>query len=106
MVKSYPLLKTLTDQLMEVIRMYDFKVQWCPICNQGWVEIVKDTVSGQLFCCCSECENEWDDVKNISNKTCNKEYRYGCITDPDYEEVIEKNGILILSKNSLVLQLF
>ncbi len=21
--------------------MYENKVKWCPICNQGWVEIVK-----------------------------------------------------------------
>ena len=78
--------------------MYEFKVKWCPICNQGWVEIVKDTVSGQLFCCCSECENEWDDVKNISNKSCNAEYKYGDITDPDYEEIKEKKWDIYIIK--------
>jgi len=69
--------------------MYEFKVKWCPICNQGWVEIVKDKYSGRLFCCCSECENEWDDIRNISKKTCNADYKYGKIEVPSYEEIKE-----------------
>ena len=41
--------------------MYKNVVGWCPICNQGWIRIVVDDDSNQLFCCCSECENEWND---------------------------------------------
>ena len=70
--------------------MYDYKVKWCPICNQGWVEIVKDSYSGELFCCCSECENEWDDVDTINRNSCNYPYKHGAIEDPDIAEIIEK----------------
>lgn len=48
--------------------MYENKVKWCPICNQGWVEIVKDISTETLFCCCSECESEWNTPFNIEKK--------------------------------------
>ena len=35
--------------------MYKNVVGWCPICNQGWIRIVVDDDSNQLFCCCTEC---------------------------------------------------
>ena len=71
--------------------MYDFKVKWCPICDQGWIEILKEIPTGQLVCGCDECESGWDtpDSINRSNSTwCvyNKECCY-----PSAEE-IEKNG--------------
>lgn len=71
--------------------MYENKVKWCPICNQGWVEIVKDISTETLFCCCSECESEWNTPFNIEKKTCNLENKFGFIEDPDYDE-IEKLG--------------
>lgn len=68
----------------------DNKVKWCPICNQGWVEIVKDVKTGQLFCCCSECESEWDDASNIERKSANSPEKYGKIYDPEEEEIVKK----------------
>ena len=44
---------------------------------------------------------EWDDVKNISNKTCNAEYKYGDITEPDYEEIKEKKWDIYIIKPEL-----
>lgn len=38
----------------------DFIVGWCPVCDQGWVELVKEGVTGKLFFCCMECETEWN----------------------------------------------
>jgi hypothetical protein len=35
---------------------YDFKIGWCPFCNQGWAEIVENTESKKLLVQCSECE--------------------------------------------------
>ena len=67
--------------------MYENKVKWCPICNQGWVEIVKDIESEKLFCCCTECETEWKTPYNIDKKTCNSKNEFGLIEDPDFEEI-------------------
>lgn len=38
-----------------------YKIAWCPICDQGWVEIVKDSKTSQLYAYCTECETEWND---------------------------------------------
>lgn len=73
-----------------MINTYDYKVKWCPICNQGWVEIVKDVRTGQLFCCCSECESEWDDASNIVPEETNSPEKYEQICDPNEEEISKK----------------
>ena len=70
--------------------MYENKVKWCPICNQGWIGIVKDVNSGELFCCCSECENEWNDPGDITKELCNRNYTYGQICGPDESEIDSK----------------
>lgn len=43
----------------------EFKVGWCPICNQGWQVIVKDTDTEKLFIMCEECLSLWDHPLNI-----------------------------------------
>lgn len=71
--------------------MYKNIVRWCPICNQGWIRIVVDDNSNQLFCCCSECENEWDEPSDINKDNCNYPYKYGRYHEAyDYE--IEDKG--------------
>ena len=57
--------------------MYENKVKWCPICNRGWVEIVKDISTSTLFCCCTECESEWSTPFDIEKSTCNLEDNFG-----------------------------
>jgi transcription elongation factor Elf1 len=46
---------------------YKNKVAWCPICNQGWVEIYKDKKYKNLFVSCDECESMWEHPNEISN---------------------------------------
>ena len=41
---------------------------WCPVCNQGWVEIVKEIETEDLFCCCDECMCEWNHPTHISTQ--------------------------------------
>jgi hypothetical protein len=41
------------------VNYYKNKVAWCPICNQGWVEIYKDKIIGELLVLCNECESMW-----------------------------------------------
>lgn len=38
---------------------YDFVVAWCPYCNQGYAQIRKDTINGQLLVLCTECDTVW-----------------------------------------------
>ncbi|PGM54189.1 hypothetical protein [Bacillus sp. AFS053548] len=47
---------------------YKNKVDWCPICDQGWVEILKDKKLKSLFVCCDECESRWEHPNMIKNK--------------------------------------
>ncbi len=44
---------------------YEHKVKWCPVCNQGWVEIVRDSAKKQIYLYCNECETEWSNPKEI-----------------------------------------
>jgi hypothetical protein len=46
---------------------YKNKVAWCPICNQGWVEIYKDKNTKDLIVCCDECESMWEHPNDIRN---------------------------------------
>lgn len=64
---------------------YKNKVLWCPACDQGWVEIVKDTKTGVLFCCCSECEAEWNEPANIRNGNGTRKFRNIC--EPTEDEI-------------------
>lgn len=70
--------------------MYEHKVKWCPVCNQGWVEIVKEIQTNTLFCYCWECECEWDNPAKIDRDTCNYPEKYGQICDASEEEIREK----------------
>lgn len=37
----------------------DYHVAWCPFCNQGWVDIIKDSLTNKLFLLCQECDSLW-----------------------------------------------
>lgn len=65
---------------------YQNKVKWCPICDQGWVEIMKDIDNNKLFLICSECESEWGNPEAIfvSNE---KEQLCENISAPTDEEI-------------------
>lgn len=65
---------------------YENKVKWCPVCNQGWVEVVKDKISGELFLCCNECETEWTNPDAIANGT-GTQGKFGMVEIPDEFEI-------------------
>ncbi|NMI02380.1 hypothetical protein HF638_00225 [Paenibacillus sp. SZ31] len=44
---------------------YSNKVDWCS-CNQGWIEIKKNSRNGQLFFKCSECMAEFNLYEDIN----------------------------------------
>lgn len=64
-----------------------YKVSWCPVCDQGWVEIVKDKNSGQLFVCCNECETEWEKPEDIHDTKLGTIGKHGMIVKPLLEEI-------------------
>lgn len=68
---------------------YKYKVKWCPVCEQGWIEIVKDKITGKLFLCCSDCETEWRDPLEIKkdNGTWGS---FGMIEEPSDEEILKE----------------
>ena len=45
---------------------YEYKVAWCPFCEQGWVEIVKNTADEHLWLCCAECFTFWEKPEDIA----------------------------------------
>jgi len=50
----------------KIVMGNNFHIGWCPFCNQGWVDIVKDSVNNELFLLCNECDTTWSspiDVK-------------------------------------------
>lgn len=49
------------------MEFYKNKVAWCPICDQGWVEIYKDKNTKNLFVCCDECESRWEHPNDIGD---------------------------------------
>ena len=69
---------------------YNFRVSWCPVCNQGWVKIVKDQVSNQLFLCCTECETKWKNPEEIGAKKGTHD-NFGQIVEPTIEEIKSLN---------------
>lgn len=67
-----------------------YKVSWCPVCNQGWVEIVKEKKTGILFLCCDECEAEWTNPNEIGILGKGSRFKFGKVTQPSEEEVLSK----------------
>lgn len=68
-----------------------FKVAWCPICEQGWVEIVKDIDTNKLYVLCDECENEWETPMDINKTNAQTEIVNNRVTSPSLEEIKKIN---------------
>ena len=71
-----------------IINDYKYKVSWCPVCNQGWVEIVKLIETNQLLCCCGECDSQWSTPDNIN--LMNVVNIQGLVCEPNYYEIDQK----------------
>jgi uncharacterized Zn ribbon protein len=67
------------------------KVAWCPICSQGWVEIVKDVGTDDLYVLCDECLNEWNHPENIEVSTARTEINDNRVNTPTDEEIRSAN---------------
>lgn len=67
---------------------YKYKVSWCPICSQGWLEIVKDTITDELYILCSECETEWESPIKITRSN-SREGSENIVSEPTLEEITQ-----------------
>ncbi|MEI5909632.1 hypothetical protein WAK64_21790 [Bacillus spongiae] len=47
-------------------RENEIKVNWCPVCNQGWVEIKMDIGEKKMILVCDECDSTWDTPEKMS----------------------------------------
>ena len=64
---------------------YKNKITWCPICDQGWVEIMKLT-DNKFIVVCAECNVYWQSPINIKDLDKAKSCDY-CFCDPSDEEI-------------------
>ena len=67
-----------------------YKVSRCPVCNQGWIEIVKEKKTGILFLCCDECEAEWENPKEIGVRGKGSRFKFGKSIEPSYDEMVDR----------------
>ena len=64
-----------------------YKVDWCKHCNQGWIIIQKDGVTGELFLYCTEIENEWDSFNHYKENNGSTHFTHQNYTNPTYLEI-------------------
>lgn len=69
----------------------EFKVGWCPICNQGWQLIIMDADTGKLFVQCEECLSLWDHPIDVTSPKKVLSNSNDLIEDiPLYEEIVKE----------------
>lgn len=66
---------------------YKNKVAWCPICSQGWVQIVKDVETKILYVMCDECESEWKHPDDVMVLKARSDINDNRVTTPTDEEI-------------------
>jgi hypothetical protein len=74
-----------------------YHISWCPICNQGWVNIVKDYTTKEFYFYCEECESEWNILEIISPSNVlpfNSLHRYEYPTEEEVINLLSKIPIL------------
>lgn len=70
---------------------FEFKIGWCPFCNQGWAEIVKDISDNDLRVMCSECYTVWNSPQDFIDNIPNPGYQFTAkFTDTTIEEITAK----------------
>ena len=65
----------------------DFHVAWCPFCNQGFVNIVKNSNTDELILECDECYSYWLRPDNIQTDNSVPYHKEDKIIDPSLEDI-------------------
>lgn len=64
-----------------------YKIASCPICKQGYLEIVKELKTGKIFICCDECEIEWETPEEAIEGKNGSRFKYGKVIEPTMNEI-------------------
>ena len=63
-------------------------VGWCPLCDQGWITVVKSILTSNLYLCCRECDTEWKNPYKLEAEHCLPFNTYGRYEFPTKDEII------------------
>ncbi|MDL2259149.1 hypothetical protein LJC42_08415 [Eubacteriales bacterium OttesenSCG-928-K08] len=63
----------------------------CRICNQGMLEIVKESNTGLIFVACDECEGEWNNPEDALKGINGSRSKYGAVSDITQMEIKQMN---------------
>ncbi|PWK07424.1 hypothetical protein [Tumebacillus permanentifrigoris] len=75
---------------------YPHRTEWCPRCNQGWVEIRKEVERGTLFVRCSECLVQWHHPAEAKDLEAGFRNHYQEAVEPTSDEIRAKQWELYL----------
>lgn len=64
-----------------------YKIASCPICKQGYLEIVKEEKTGKIFICCDECEIEWETPEEAIGGRNGTRFKFGKVIEPTMNEI-------------------
>ena len=67
-----------------------YNIGMCKVCNQGLLEVVKDSVTGKIYICCDECEAEWGTPIEALVNQGGSRGKYGKIIYPCIDEIREQ----------------
>jgi hypothetical protein len=67
----------------------NFHFGWCPFCNQGWVNAIKDSGSSKILLLCYECDTTWNTPSDISLDTPMNYDLMGQLEIPSLKEIQE-----------------
>ena len=66
-----------------------YKCGWCPLCNQGWIIIVKDIQTSNLYLRCAECDTEWINPYKLVKENCLQFNTFGKYALPTEKEIAD-----------------
>lgn len=70
---------------------YKHKVDWCETCDQGWIEIKRNSVSDNIHFRCSECLIEYEKYEDINTDRVLKMEEDWHVLDLSVEEILQHN---------------
>lgn len=79
---------------------YQYNIGSCPLCKQGYLEIVKEQETNVLFICCDECMGEWESPEDALLKRNGSRLKFGKVVEPTFEEICSVNWQQYIQKHS------
>lgn len=79
---------------------FQYKIGSCPLCKQGYLEVVKEQDTCKLFILCDECEAEWENPQDALQFKNGFRFKYGKVIEPTFDEIsnLGWNKYLVINK--------